>query len=148
MSASTVDDVIGAFVAAWPATGIFAGCKLYFARRSPGDPSTRYATITATESAPVIVESDGMAQGQFDVDLRIWTSENPAPTLSYQQALAALYDGTTKNPSAGLTIATPGVGITLCQVQPSALELSPDLRAGIDVQIARRKWRVFTTAMQ
>lgn len=148
MSLVIADDVLTAFVAAWPSTGTFAGVKLSSHAKQPGDTAASWAVITVEEAREPQTESDGLAEQTWRVEIAVWTTTNPPPTASFGAALVLLYDGTPSAPGAGLALAGDGQSVTLVKPVASKLKKESDRRAGVDVLAAARAWTVTTNASQ
>lgn len=147
MSVCVVDDVLAAFVAAWPTTGAFAGVRLSAHAKQPGETGQTYGVIAVQEIREPITESDGLTEQTWRVEIAVWTNVNPPPTAALAAGLALLYDATAAAPGAGLTIGD-GKHVTLVRPAASATIRDKDRKAGADVLAASRAWTVTTSANQ
>lgn len=142
-----VDEVMAAFRSAWPTTGALSGVPLVAHDAPPDQTSDTCAVIQVSETGRPDVESDGLAQQQFRVEIAVYTRRNPPPSASAMAALVLLYDGTPSAPGAGLTLTT-GKKVTLVTPNSSTLRRLPGRRGGLDVIAASRVWDVTTNARQ
>lgn len=147
MSLVIADNVLAAFVAAWPTTGTFAGVRLSAHAKQPGDTAASWGVVTVQEIREPQTESDGLAEQTWRVEIAVWTTANPPPTAAFGAALVLLYDGTTAAPGAGLTIDAEKI-VSLVRPAASTLKRESERRAGVDVLAAGRAWTVTTNASQ
>lgn len=140
------EDVLKAFAAVWPTTGVFAGVPLNAHAKQPNEAAASYGVLKVTETEGPKSESDGLTEQTWRVEVAVWSSTNPAPG-TFGAALSALYDGTPAAPGAGLTIDSTKF-VTLVQPAAASLQRDRERRGGADVLAAGRAWTVTTSATQ
>ncbi len=147
MPVVVIDEILSAFRSAWPTTGAFAGVPIHAHNTVPDQTSDTYAVIRVSETGPTSVESDGLAEQRFRIEVSVYTRRNPPPTASFAASLVLLYDGTPQAPNAGLTLVS-GKSVSRCDPVTSSLNRLPERRGGVDVLAAGRVWDVVTNARQ
>jgi hypothetical protein len=148
LSLVTTDDMMRAYVAAWPTSGTFAGVRLFAHAKPPNETAASWAVLTVAETGEPKTESDGLTEQTFRVEIAVWSRTNPPPVASFAAGLVLLYDGTNAAPGAGLTLSGAGQTVTLAKPGVSAIRRESERRAGADVLCASRAWTVTTNASQ